>query len=124
MRGEVGEVVAGEFFESHGEVFRAALHGFGIVVGLEFVFAREYVEADRDEAGDGLEEDEEDDEADMDRDEIDMEGVEESAGKGGVRGGDQSEEEKDEGGLHNGEDHALDDVFFLKVANFVCEDPD
>ena len=84
MGGEIGEVVAGELFESHREVLGGSLHRFGVVVGFELVFAGEHAEGDGNEAGDGLEENEEDDQSDIDGDLFHLEGAEEGAREGGV----------------------------------------
>ena len=88
MRGEVGEVVARKLLERHGEVLGGFLHGGCIVISFELMLAREHAEADGDEARNGLKENEEDDQADIEGDLLDAEGGEEGAGKGRVRRGD------------------------------------
>lgn len=46
-------------------------------------------------------------------------------GTEGVAGiGGKAEEKKDDGGLGEGDEEALDDVFAFEVADFVGEDPD
>lgn len=50
MRGEVGEVVGGEFFEGRNKVIRRVLGAGGVFVSFELMLSREEVHEDREDA--------------------------------------------------------------------------
>lgn len=124
--GEVGEVVGGEFLEGGDEVGGGALDFGGVGVGFEFVFAGPGVHGDSEEEADRLEEEHEEDKSVVwvGPLEGDAEGWVELFGEGVVRVDDEADKEEDDAHLDHGEDHALDDVLALEVADFVGENGD
>ena len=124
VRGEVREIIGRELLEGGNEVRGGVLDLRGVGVGFEFVLAREDIHEDREDARDGLENDHEEDQPNVDGAGGNAEGGVELGAEGRFGIGCHAEEEEHHGGLDDGDDEALHDVLLFEVSNFVSENGD